>query len=204
MLSVFSFIMLQTWELTKHSPLQRQCDHAKPSLSIKTKEGREWLSLLPGFESILDKLLELVAPKQHRAGLEAQEKLLKDDAQVLSEKERQILKDWPSVFTGIAVISNRITPPHRDRGGSIFDYDILASNGTHEKATLEIRDAGVTFAYEPGVVILLLGKLLQHAVPSWKGGERVCFAHFMKTNVLDRYSKTQRDWVTMDDFSLLM
>lgn len=181
--------------------MKREIDNAKPSPNLKTREGKAWLSHLHAFEIILNHILALTAPKQHKAGIEAQEKILEDDRQVLTGKAKDTMNNWPSVFSGISVISNRITPPHRDRGGSFLDFDILASTGTHKKATLQLPDAGLTLGYQPGVVVLLLGKLLQHAAPSWKGGERACYAHFMRGNVLDRYSTTPRSWVTLEDFT---
>ncbi len=95
------------------------------------------------------------------------------------------------------------TPAHRDRGGAPYDYDILASAGTHKRATVEIRDAGAAFAYQPGVALVFCGKILQHSVPPWeKGGDRVCYAHFMRDNVLRRFSSTLRTWVSLEDFGV--
>ncbi|KLO06807.1 hypothetical protein SCHPADRAFT_985452, partial [Schizopora paradoxa] len=161
-----------------------------------------WLSHLEAFEILLNHVLSLTAPTQHKAGMEAQEMIRQDKKQVLSDAAKTTMDNWPSVFTGISVISNRITPPHRDRGGSPQDFDLLASTGTHTRAAIHIEDAGLTFGYQPGVVVLLLGRLIQHAVPSWKGGERVCYAHFTRGAVLDRYSKINRPWVTLNDFPL--
>ncbi|KLO08463.1 hypothetical protein SCHPADRAFT_835306, partial [Schizopora paradoxa] len=159
-----------------------------------------WLSHLEAFETILNHVLALTAPVQHDAGIKAQQKIREDPKHVLSDKARTTMQNWPSVFTGISVISNRTTPPHRDTGGSIYDFDILASTGTHKKATLHIQDTGLKFGYQPGVVVVLLGKLLRHSVPSWSGGERVCYAHFMRGNVLDRYSHQKRSWIYLSDY----
>ncbi|KLO06718.1 hypothetical protein SCHPADRAFT_1002187 [Schizopora paradoxa] len=184
-----------------HADPQRLVDDAKPSKNTQSKEVKAWVSELQSWEAILNQTTALVAPLQHQAGVEAQEEILIDEKGVLTESMKNTIRNWPSVFTGISVISNRITPPHRDKGGAVYDFDVLASTGTHTRATIQILDTGLTFAYGPGVVVILLGKLLQHAVPSWKGGERVCYAHFMKDNVLRRYSKTERTWVNLQDFS---
>lgn len=115
-------------------------------------------------------------------------------------EDRELLKIWTSAFTGITVISNRKTPAHRDRGAAFQDYDILSSVGTHRLAKLLIHDFGVPFAYGPGTVVALCGRFLQHEVPEWEEGERVCYAHFMKRKVLEKLRSGAREWVTLDMF----
>ena len=59
----------------------------------------------------------MLSPDQYKAGLDALEKV-KTNVVNLSEDDWKIARDWPSVFTGISVISNRTTPAHRDRGST--------------------------------------------------------------------------------------
>lgn len=143
----------------------------------------------------------MLSPDQYKAGLDALEKV-KTNVVNLSEDDWKIARDWPSVFTGISVISNRSTPAHRDRGSAFQDYDILCSVGTHRRARLTVHDFGLQFGYAPGTGVALCGKLIQHEVSWWEGGggERVCYAHFMKRMVLERLQCSIRKWATLDMF----
>ncbi len=173
------------------------------SSPLRTKEGRRWSQQLESFEFLVNAIVYLIAPRQYKAGKEALEALLDEDRNLLPPHHRQIAQTWHSIFTGISVIANRETPPHRDRGSSFHDYDLLCSAGTHERARLLIRDFNHSFSYQPGVVVALCGRLLQHQVrklgTSVKG-ERVCYAHFMKQKVLARLGTSARAWVTLQDF----
>ena len=107
---------------------------------------------------------------------------------------------WTSIFTGINVISNRRTINHRDRFGHLPWYDLLLSVGTYKRAKLVLHDLQAQFAYNPGTVVLLCGKLLYHEVPFWGAGDRVCYAHFMREEVLNCLGVLGRKvgWATVD------
>jgi hypothetical protein len=102
---------------------------------------------------------------------------------------------WPSFFSGIEVISNRITPPHRDAQAAFPVYDFLVSAGTHEQAWLELPDLKANLSYKPCTVVAICGKVLRHAVLDWAGGERLCIAHFIRDNVHKRLDIPRPEWV---------
>jgi hypothetical protein len=101
---------------------------------------------------------------------------------------------WPSIFTGIAVIVNRITPPHTDRGGEPEWYDLLVSAGSSQKAVLKLDELDAELEYRPGTIVLLCGKCLTHSVDSWGEGDRICLAHFLKANVFKRLGIRKVGW----------
>src|SRR5208283_4480797 len=100
-----------------------------------------------------------------------------------------------STFNGISVIVNRKTPLHRDPGGQMEWYDVLLAAGTYTTATLDVPDLGAHFSCKPGTVVVICGRVLQHGVKSWEGGERICYAHFMRNNVLNRQNIQNSSWV---------
>ena len=57
-------------------------------------------------------------------------------------------------------------------------YDLLVSAGTHKEAELHLPELGLHLKYNPGVVVVLCGKVFLHEVQDWLGGERVCVAHY--------------------------
>lgn len=114
----------------------------------------------------------LVAPELYTTG-----KLAIEQVQLGQEMYRthKNIPLWPSVFTGMQIIANRTTPPHRDRGGAPTHYDLLLSAGTHVKAELHLPECGVKLSYAPGTIIELCGKVFIHFVDDWEGGGKsVC------------------------------
>ena len=107
---------------------------------------------------------------------------------------------WPSCFSGITVISNRKTPNHRDKGGRPEWYDVMVSAGTHTTAHLDLPDLSAKLLYNPGTTIALCGKLFQHCVQTWEGGERLCYAHYFCNNVLNRLNIAVSSWVHEQDY----
>lgn len=151
-------------------------------------------------EDLMSTILMVIAPQQYHSGLLARKEILKEGSTAMSPEFQVVARSWPSVFTGISIISNRETPPHRDRGSSPQDFDLLSSLGTHSSSQLEIHDVGRRYSYQPGVVVGLCGRVLQHSVSNWSGGERICYARFMKEKVLLKLNCPKRDWVTADSF----
>jgi hypothetical protein len=92
---------------------------------------------------------------------------------------------WPSLYTSVDMIVNRVTPPHRDSAGSAKHYDLLVSAGEHTRASLILREVGASFSYAPGTLVFLCGKVLMHELNEWEGGERICVAHYVHDTVHD-------------------
>ena len=65
---------------------------------------------------------------------------------------------WPSFFSGIEVITNRITPLHRDPQSAPPVYDFLVSAGTHTEAFLDLPDVKARIGYKPCTVVAVCGK----------------------------------------------
>jgi hypothetical protein len=128
----------------------------------------------------LNKILALTHPSLHDAGAVALERLQEN------EDTREYAKKWKSTFSGISVVSNRVSPIHRDHHGMLEWYDQLVGFGTYHSASLVIPELGASFDYRPGTVIHLCGNLLQHGLDSWEGGDRFCYAHFFRKDVLKR------------------
>ena len=93
---------------------------------------------------------------------------------------------WPTAFTGLDLIVNRVTEPHLDSGGAITFYDHLLSLGMDHGANLHLDDLDAELAYLEGTGVFLTGRVLMHSVPAWFGGERVALAHYSKDDVLHR------------------
>ncbi|KAG2140736.1 hypothetical protein BD769DRAFT_1349909, partial [Suillus cothurnatus] len=93
---------------------------------------------------------------------------------------------WPSIFSGLEIITNHVTFSHRDAGGSPSLFDLLVGLGRNHHATLALADLHAELAYSPGAMVYIAGQVLEHSVGPWLNGEQVVIAHFIKDAVHDR------------------
>lgn len=105
---------------------------------------------------------------------------------MLLERLKDPSLKWPTVYPGMDIIANRVTPKHYDKGGAFSFYDHLVSLGQDHDAELWLHDFQAEFAYKPGTSVLFSGKVLAHSVPEWSEGERLVIAHYAKDDVQDR------------------
>lgn len=97
-----------------------------------------------------------IAPELFEAGLAAASKV---SSATLQSKKPAPTSQWPSVFSGIELIVNRVTLGHRDAGGASSHYDLLASFGIGHNATFRIKDLEAELDYFPGTLVSILGKV---------------------------------------------
>jgi hypothetical protein len=98
-------------------------------------------------------------------------------------KTHKHVRSWNSVYSGISVMANRITPRHRDARGSYPWYDLPLSTSTHRKVDFHLDDIDAWLSYDPRTVVMACRKVLSHSLPKWSGGKRICPAHWMRTEV---------------------
>jgi hypothetical protein len=158
---------------------------------METEKGQsDWLRKSNNLERFLNLTLSLIHPELFQCGLEILQKLRQ------SEGTMEIAKQWQSVYTGIAIISNRITPRHRDTNSKPEWFDLLINYaGTDASPNLLINDLGLELQYSSGTVVGLCGMILEHEVPPWGDGDRVCCAHFMRESVRNHLKARDPGWV---------
>ena len=108
---------------------------------------------------------------------------------------QDVLSQWTSVFNGVSVIFNRLTPAHRDGNTRKQWYDLLVTLGHYRNCNLELPGLGLSLEYGPGTVVGLLGSTLEHEVSHFEG-ERVCYAYFMRDNVHEWARVPGNSWMT--------
>jgi hypothetical protein len=121
-----------------------------------------------------------------------------------SQFDHKNVFQWPSAFGGLGVISNRVTPDHWDAGGCYPWYDILVAAGDCEEAFLEMPDLRTKFKYAPGTLVAVCGKPLRHGVPRWSGWERLCYAHYLRGNVMAHLQQERAHWVKYQNYLMFM
>jgi hypothetical protein len=153
---------------------------------------------------LLNAITALTHRPLHLAGHQAISKLKRPDSLNISIKTHDHVQSWNSIFSGISVITNRITPEHRDTGGAFPWYDLLLSCGKHHNAHLQLKDVKAQLSYSPGTVVMVCGKVLNHSLPEWSGGERICVAHWMRKEVHHRLNVYSPSWCWQSAFIRLM
>jgi hypothetical protein len=108
---------------------------------------------------------------------------------------KKIAMKWQSVYTGIGVICNRITPSHRDSKGRPEWFDTLLNYENGGRPRFLLKDLGMDLEYSSGTVISFCGSILEHEVKSWGNGERICYANFMRESVRKYLDVPPAGWV---------
>lgn len=149
---------------------------------------QNWVKQVGDVEEYLNMVTGIVHPDQFLAGQMALDQLR------LQNKTNPIANIWKSIFSGIGVMVNRITPSHVDRSGSPEMFDLLLGLGTYKLAWLELEDFGMRLKYGPGTGIFLCANVLKHAVEAWDKDDRICQAHFMRSSVLHQLGIQTPEW----------
>ena len=160
------------------------------SVNFKSPAASRWLDAISESNAIISAILAVIHPALYDAGWETA-KRLKRTSEI---GPQDVLTRWASVFSGVGVISNRSTPPHRDMGSRCHWYDILVTLGKYRNCNLELPGLGISLEYGPGTVVGISGKTLEHAVPNFEG-DRVCYAYFMRDNVHEWANVPASDWM---------
>lgn len=156
-----------------------------------------WMEISNDTERFLNLTLSLIHPALFQMGLDMLRKIrVMDDT-------RDIAQQWQSIYTGISVICNRITPFHRDRRGRPEWFDLLLNySEAGDSPIFQISDLGLKLKYSSGTVIGFCGSIFEHGVELWGVRNRVCYAHFMRESVRARLEIPAAEWVYRTDYLL--
>jgi hypothetical protein len=168
--------------------MAQQCPQV--SANFRLPAALDWLDAASESNAILSAILAVIHPKLYDAGWNT----LKCLRSIPERDPQNVLSRWASAFSGVAVISNRFTPPHRDMSSRHNWYDILATLGSYRGCDLELPGLGISLEYGPGIVVGLSGSVLEHAVLSFEG-DRVCYAYFMRNNVHEWAKIPASEWM---------
>ncbi|KAG1877468.1 hypothetical protein F4604DRAFT_1680134 [Suillus subluteus] len=141
--------------------------------SYTSEKVKQWLAALTTSEVLWNAITATVAPDLFQAGVTAFSETIKEVRR--PNKKPAPVDSWPSIFSGLEIIANRVTFSHRDSGGSPTLFDLLVS-----------LDLQAELDYSPGTMVYVSGRVLEHSVGPWLNGERLVITHFMKDAVHER------------------
>jgi hypothetical protein len=180
--------------LLAHSVSQTSEYDLRPSANFEKAGVDDWLEISRPTMKVVNDIFDLVHPALYESGKKALDRLGDDDL------TKEASEKWESVFTGISVISNRRTKPHTDHFGSHCWFDLIISLGSCLNAWLEFPELGLRLRYRPGTVIAFTGNLLTHTVNDWGEGDCLCYAFFMRSEVLKKFKLEDVGWMTIDEY----
>jgi hypothetical protein len=156
----------------------------------------DFLKATISIDVISNAITALVVPQQYDVDL-AVIQLIKNSQHQYDQ--HPILDSWILVWSGFAMIMNRVTLLHRDLGGALEDFDLLFSSETHNTCNLDVLDLGAMLLYCPGTAVAITGRVLQYGIQKWEGGKRIYQAWFMKDTVHDHLEVPRPTWVNYED-----
>ncbi|KAG1868328.1 hypothetical protein DFJ58DRAFT_837967 [Suillus subalutaceus] len=89
-----------------------------------------------------------------------------------------------------AVMCNHQSPNHRDPKCLPEAFDILTSIGSYRQAIMKLPNLGIELAYNPGVMVSYLGRLVRHGIRVDEG-DRIVWSWFLRDSV-HNYARTPR------------
>jgi len=119
-------------------------------------------------ERLANAILGIIHPDLHQAGLAAN----------VAYKDRTAScqpSNWTLAYSGMDVIVNQITPPHRDASGTSSSYDLLISLGKGYKAKLCVTDIWGAVRLPPWHPSLSFWEGLGAFSASMGGGRESCY-----------------------------
>ena len=99
---------------------------------------------------------------------------------------------WPSPFTVLSIISNRMTQLHRDTKGIAPFYDIVTTLGRDSDGVFEVPGIGLRFEF--------CGKVLAHKVAGVEG-DKFCVVQYVHKKVLEHILEglEGNEWMQQSD-----
>lgn len=149
--------------------------------------------------SLIDGIASLLHPKQYRAQKLVLNQLRAQKDQILhGHLLKDILPVWPTAFNVVGIISNQLTPAHRDVGGSHAALDILMPAGPHSNGRMTLPGLGMALEYHPGTLVGMSGRVVRHAATVT--GDRACIAFYCRENILKALNVEVWDWVNVSEY----
>ena len=154
----------------------------------------QWLEVHIQTNAIIGGILSIIHPEQYNIGIDMLRTLQAHPEQVhKAEHLPKIFGVWNAPFNVLTLMSNRLTPYHRDNGATSPWYDILVPLGHYSNGRIEIPGLGYRFRYDPGTVVGISGRIVRHGAVCL--GDRVCLAYHNKTTVMDHLGMAKATWM---------
>ncbi|KAK7461401.1 hypothetical protein VKT23_008579 [Stygiomarasmius scandens] len=170
-----------------------------PSLSLRGDSDecdesatRTWLKRIEALQLTVSLILSVIHPELFEAGRGVLAFCCAPESHKGSTHEWA--SQWNSVYTALTVICGRKSPAHVDSHGSVKYLDALVSLGTATKPRMTLQELGASFSYKAGTLMFFSGKAWTHEVLEWGKGERICYASYMRPEMIEAHGLSVDGW----------
>lgn len=164
---------------------------------LRRAAGLAWVQSMERTSAFLGAVLAAAHPSTFQTGMECVTAIGESKTVAKSENLEDLMEVWSSPFTTTSLMSNRDTPLHRDVGAPPTCMDMLVSVGNYASGEFHVPGLGLRLWYRPGTVIGLLGRVVRHGAVAFGG--RLCFAQYLRENVLEALEIPAPDWVYIEE-----
>jgi len=89
----------------------------------------------------------------------------------------------PLLLEGREILYNRMSGLHFDSQDPKLAYAVLLTAGNFKGGYVRIPLLKLRIRLEPGDLVLLRGRVLEHEIEEWEGGQRISIPHFTHTSL---------------------
>lgn len=89
----------------------------------------------------------------------------------------------PLLLEGREVLYNRLSGLHFDSQDPKLAYAVLLTAGNFKGGYIWIPLLKLRIRLEPGDLVLVRGRVLEHQIEEWEGGQRISIPHFTHTSM---------------------
>lgn len=89
----------------------------------------------------------------------------------------------PLLPEGREFIFNRKSGLHRDNHDPKLAYAVILTAGNFKGGYISIPLLKLRIRLEPGDLVLIRGRVLEHEIEEWEGGQRISMPHFTHTSM---------------------
>jgi hypothetical protein len=164
---------------------------------LRKPAGRNWVGAMEGTNQLLGAVVGVIHPTTFRTGSACVQAIATGEQITKRDTLDLLTSIWTSPLPAASIINNRQTPLHRDNGATYGSMDFLTSVGPFAFGRFMTPTLGLEFLFKAGTVIGLLGRIVPHAAEA--EGERMCFAQYLRENILTTLNVGQPGWVNITD-----
>jgi hypothetical protein len=101
----------------------------------------------------------------------------------------------PLMVEGREFLFNRCIGLHTDKSDPQLGWAILIALGDFKGGHVSIPQVGLRVRLEPGDAVMIRGRVLEHEIEPWEGGQRISIPHFTHTSLWEAFE--MKDEVTI-------
>lgn len=138
-----------------------------------------FLKKMKGLSERINEAIRLTDPEFHQSLLQLREAALKKHP--IFEALNAI---DPLLLEGRELLFNRLSGIHRDSLDPILGWAGLYAAGYYTSGGyLYIPPLKLRIRFQPGDFVLIRGRVVEHAIQEWSGGQRISIPHFTHTSL---------------------